>query len=270
MFQFPGLAFDPYVFRAKYLHVKTGNPKSQPRFRGQSLGVPVFEGGFPHSEIFGSKLIRSSPKLIAAYHVLHRLLAPRHPPNALKTLDRSHRRYPPLGRGSFPQLALRIERHRRLLKRPASHCLDDGAVSTQRSPGGLAPTCDPPTEDPRVDRTMPYSRCQTATRPSTGRSRHVSRRIAKHRFSRTALEHAPPHHSTLISQGNGGARRDRTDDLMLAKHALSQLSYGPSGRLPQEREREALNKGRSERSLADGGGPGTTRTSDLTLIRGAL
>ena len=28
---------------------------------------------------------------------------------------------------------------------------------------------------------------------------------------------------------NGGARRDRTDDLMLAKHALSQLSYGPIG-----------------------------------------
>ena len=28
----------------------------------------------------------------------------------------------------------------------------------------------------------------------------------------------------------GGARRDRTDDLMLAKHALSQLSYGPGYR----------------------------------------
>ncbi len=27
---------------------------------------------------------------------------------------------------------------------------------------------------------------------------------------------------------DGGARRDRTDDLMLAKHALSQLSYGPN------------------------------------------
>ena len=25
----------------------------------------------------------------------------------------------------------------------------------------------------------------------------------------------------------GGARRDRTDDLMLAKHVLSQLSYSP-------------------------------------------
>ena len=99
MFQFPGLAFNPYVFRAKYLHLKTGNPKPKPRFRGRNLGVPVFEGGFPHSEISGSKLIRSSPKLIAAYHVLLRLLAPRHPPNALKTLDRSHRRCPPLGRG---------------------------------------------------------------------------------------------------------------------------------------------------------------------------
>ena len=32
----------------------------------------------------------------------------------------------------------------------------------------------------------------------------------------------------LFAHGrNGGARRDRTDDLMLAKHALSQLSYGP-------------------------------------------
>ena len=27
---------------------------------------------------------------------------------------------------------------------------------------------------------------------------------------------------------DGGARRDRTDDLLLAKQALSQLSYGPS------------------------------------------
>ena len=31
----------------------------------------------------------------------------------------------------------------------------------------------------------------------------------------------------LSRNRDGGARRDRTDDLMLAKHALSQLSYGP-------------------------------------------
>jgi hypothetical protein len=32
---------------------------------------------------------------------------------------------------------------------------------------------------------------------------------------------------TSGAKPSGGARRDRTDDLMLAKHALSQLSYGP-------------------------------------------
>ena len=42
--------------------------------------------GFPHSEISGSMLICSSPKLIAACHVLHRLLMPRHSPCALHSL----------------------------------------------------------------------------------------------------------------------------------------------------------------------------------------
>ena len=44
-------------------------------------------GGLPHSEIRGSKPILSLPQLIAEYHVLHRLLLPRHPPNALLALD---------------------------------------------------------------------------------------------------------------------------------------------------------------------------------------
>jgi hypothetical protein len=33
--------------------------------------------------------------------------------------------------------------------------------------------------------------------------------------------------SRKLDQPAGGARRDRTDDLLLAKQALSQLSYGP-------------------------------------------
>ena|GEM_PF-3583261 len=36
---------------------------------------------------------------------------------------------------------------------------------------------------------------------------------------------------------SGGARRDRTDDLMLAKHALSQLSYGPDRKQRPSRRR---------------------------------
>ena len=35
------------------------------------------------------------------------------------------------------------------------------------------------------------------------------------------------HGSCACSRKVGGARRDRTDDLLLAKQALSQLSYGP-------------------------------------------
>ena len=42
---------------------------------------------FPNSEICGSKLICSSPQLIAACHVLLRLLMPRHSPYALLSLN---------------------------------------------------------------------------------------------------------------------------------------------------------------------------------------
>ena len=42
---------------------------------------------FPHSEICGSMLICSSPQLIAACHVLLRLLMPRHSPYALFSLE---------------------------------------------------------------------------------------------------------------------------------------------------------------------------------------
>ena len=45
--------------------------------------VDLQSTGLPHSEIFGSRVICTSPKLIAAYHVLLRLREPRHPPVAL-------------------------------------------------------------------------------------------------------------------------------------------------------------------------------------------
>ncbi len=45
--------------------------------------------GLSHSETSGSKAVCASPKLIAAYHVLHRLHMPRHPPHALSSLNKS-------------------------------------------------------------------------------------------------------------------------------------------------------------------------------------
>ena len=68
---------------------------------------------------------------------------------------------------------------------------------------------------------------------------------------------------------------------MLAKHALSQLSYSPGALRAQNSE---AGTQKPEKSFSDfrflssgfrarfagAGGPGRTRTSDLTLIRRAL
>src|SRR6185436_8246476 len=58
-----------------------------PRAYGFSAGFSgISQRGFPHSEIPGSKLVCSSPGLIAAYRVLFRLLVPRHSPYTLRSL----------------------------------------------------------------------------------------------------------------------------------------------------------------------------------------
>ena len=57
---------------------------SVPCVRSALLTVPALQtGGFPHSDISGSIPVCSSPELFAAFHVLLRLLKPRHPPYAL-------------------------------------------------------------------------------------------------------------------------------------------------------------------------------------------
>ncbi len=67
MFHFTGYRVSiPILFRMERLHI-TG-------------------ARLPHSEISGSQPVCGYPKLIAAYHVLHRLLAPRHSLYALNCL----------------------------------------------------------------------------------------------------------------------------------------------------------------------------------------
>src|ERR1700683_183259 len=142
MFQFPGFAFIPYGFRNEYLLLISASPKiAKPPRRPQTFrfeaaqakpgrrpasahpecasrgtstdrlfGITEIEGGFPHSEILGSKPVRGSPRLIAAYHVLHRLSAPRHPPDTLKTLDCSHYQRSSLGSDPCPTVNASILR----------------------------------------------------------------------------------------------------------------------------------------------------------------
>ena len=75
--------------------------------------------------------------------------------------------------------------------------------------------------------TISSSRCQTtrARRTTHGRGECENADLffgrAKRLILRTRLQQAS------IGITAGGARRDRTDDLLLAKQALSQLSYGP-------------------------------------------
>ncbi len=71
-------SYKPMYSVYKYLSQRPINYRSNNR---------KLSGGLPHSEIHGSKLILSSSWLIAEYHVFHRLLLPRHSPNALLALD---------------------------------------------------------------------------------------------------------------------------------------------------------------------------------------
>ena len=154
----------------------------------------AIEDGLSHSEIHGSKLVRSSPWLIAAYHVLHLLLPPRHPPNALKSLDRSHYQCSPLGRG---QPARRLAQ-RALTKRP-----------------------DHSEKNPAPARLRPMAFWLPLTRAQANPLFPI--------FSLTGASPPPetlsPKLVTLPATGpDGGACRDRTGDLKLAKLPLSQLS----------------------------------------------
>ena len=92
MFQFPGFALLTLCVQIKSTWFTRRSSeaiiepsrcaRNRPASRNRRLS-----GGFPHSDIPGSKGALASPGLIAECHVLHRLLLPRHPPNALIALD---------------------------------------------------------------------------------------------------------------------------------------------------------------------------------------
>ncbi len=259
------------------------------------------EGGFPHSEIQGSKPVRGSPRLIAAYHVLHRLSAPRHPPDTLMTLDHSHHRCPPgsgdpcpAGHGTstlgtprrdaqvhpqsgpktFASERVRDEGRSRLpVTAPAlrgpSH---DGKAMQRRSAPSVraaSASCACLAAGPSGRTHSLFTMSNNTLRPEGRAMRRPDGPAANSLIAdglgslgvgvvrSTVRPCAPP-------KADGGARRDRTDDLMLAKHALYRLSYCPG----RERSRGEAPRSRSRGAVT--GGPGKTRTSDLTLIKRAL
>ena len=76
--------------------------------RRDDTGLPV--PGFPIRKSPDQSLLSGSPKLIAASHVLHRLLAPRHPPYALSSLTTYAQSYHVLALAGYPYIAIQLSK----------------------------------------------------------------------------------------------------------------------------------------------------------------
>ena len=104
----------------------------------------------------------------------------------------------------------------------------------------------------------------TIIQPRTHDSHHVpftsSQLLKINRYAPKSTAKSRPH--LPVPSSPGGAERDRTDDLLLAKQALSQLSYSP---------RAAPYSARTGRaSSRKTGGSGWIRTIDPRLIKTVL
>ena len=78
-----------------------------------------------------------------------------------------------------------------------------------------------------AERTQPGAKTFASGRADNGpQTMERRRRRTDDRRERLSVVRHPPS-VVRVDLRSGGARRDRTDDLLLAKQALSQLSYGP-------------------------------------------
>ena len=215
------------------------------------------KGGFPHSEICGSKGARASPHLIAACHVLHSLSMPRHPSEALSRLiiltqkgARTRRPIPRrrtrCARLGFDMGGIIRPNPRRLVRR----CLHSrSALKALETPGQTLPSqCHLVThaahEAPRTcslidhERVQPPRSCLPA--PAGWWSQTGSNR-RPHACKARALP------TELWPQRDASQRELRVADDLVGVRRLGNAS-------PRMR----------------GGGPRRTRTADLTLIRRVL
>ena len=157
-------------------------------------------GGFPHSEISGSMLICSSPKLIAAYRVLHRLLMPRHSPCALSSLiipELSLSRSTKIDQSKF-RFSILVELCRLIFKKFL-----------------LAKIVFYPIKN--FPFMLPSHNCIIISQCSVFKV-HVKSLIPKR------LNEISSSEGISVNLLYGGDQRDRTADLLLARQALSQLS----------------------------------------------
>ncbi len=183
------------------------------------------KGGLPHSDIHGSKGARPSPRLFAACHVLHRLLVPRHPLNALLTLLRD---WPPCAEPSLRKAQPITTTSHTLVAFSNAFARHPGPKVARRGQTHAAPY---PGATFRTIFTLTKNIFgQGHNPPPSGVQGHNQAKPSGETFPETHRSTGP--HATTR---NGGGGRDRTDDPLLAKQVLSQLSYTPAVRAPAAR-----------------------------------
>ncbi len=205
-------------------------------------GQDDLAAGFPHSEIRGSKAARASPRLIATCYVLHRLSVPRHPPNALNSLDPKQPVSRPAASAHSALHNLDLTNHKSFITstprtQPRRRHAGTKFKSIQpRTPPDRSPE-KPKAKRPRkttCGQSMhPINNVKQQThrpRPiGNSNARYLSRnpRLPRLRQIPASNPSIKSRHQIPAAPRHGGAERDRTDDLLLAKQALSQLSYSP-------------------------------------------
>ena len=195
--------------------------------------------GLPHSDIPGSKLVCSSPGLIAAYRVLHRLLAPRHSPYALSSLTTSvfeltlaGTRDPGPGIRRSPARTIRPTRDNSISSHTLrvfekNYRLQD--IQLSKNPPSLPSATS--ARQARVLRTHQLVRLNRpwlaepsfSARPPSRDPHRQPFRPAEPSLVAGLPSRSPPTLSLRRAKA-GGEYRARTGDLLVANQALSQLS----------------------------------------------
>ena len=195
-------------------------------------------GGLPHSDILGSKLVCSSPKLFAACHVLHRLLAPRHSPYTLSSLTIRNSKLTLTNRLHVNWSATVPCRNTACVcGRKKLPCAEYSVVKDQAcraSPGNLftsARDLDAPAREQRSTIAC-RRRCARDSKSLTHSPKLFKERVRLRRCNTQAglptvssFNLRLAHLARSIQRAKvGGEYRARTGDLLVANQALSQLS----------------------------------------------
>jgi hypothetical protein len=197
-----------------------------PRFPSPAYGFSwrypgITRGGLPHSEIRGSQPVDGSPRLFAVSHVLHRPLAPRHPPRALLRSALPHRSPEPPS--SFFRTTtlhfLKVESCRPRVESPCGPSAPNPESSPAwdkkiglTSPQAVPRACLVEIAASGCSRSTGVLECESSTPPRPGRPAAS----AKIKYTRSCafLQPSP-------TRAGGGDGRIRTPDLPRARRALS-------------------------------------------------